>query len=50
MKNWFDEKRIEMLNKACLKVLSPQVQGALSFADVMVIRIPQYRSNNQESD
>lgn len=35
MKNWFDEKRIEMLNKACEQVLSPQVQGPLSFADVI---------------
>lgn len=37
MKNWFDEMRVEMLNKACEKVLSPQVQGALSFADIIQI-------------
>ena len=37
MKNWFDGKRIEMLNSACEVVLSPQIQGPLSFADVIRI-------------
>ncbi len=35
MKTWFDEKRMEMLNSACEQVLSPQVQGPLSFVDVI---------------
>ena len=48
MKNWFDEKRIEMLNKACEQVLSPQIQGPLSFADVIQLA-GLLESHNNES-
>ena len=48
MKTWFDEKRIEMLNKACEQVLSPQIQGPLSFADVIQLA-GLLESHNNES-
>lgn len=37
MKTWFDKRRLQMLNDACEKVLSPQLQGALTFADIIQI-------------
>jgi len=48
MKTWFDEKRMEMLNNACEQVLSPQIQGALSFADVIQLA-GLLESHNNES-
>jgi len=48
MKTWFDEKRMDMLNSACEQVLSPQVQDALSFADVIQLA-GLLESHNNES-
>lgn len=45
MKAWFDEQRLTMINSACEKVLSPQIQGPLSFSDVIQIAAYIERSN-----
>jgi len=48
MKTWFDEKRMEMLNSACEQVLSPQIQGPLSFAEIVQLA-GLLESHNNES-
>lgn len=48
MKTWFDKHRMDMLNSACEKVLSPQVQGDLSFADIIQLA-GLLESHNNES-
>lgn len=48
MKTWFDERRMQMLNDACEQVLSPQVQGTLTFVDIMQLAA-YLESHNVES-